>query len=62
MTSYQASLWREMTGEALAVASRVKGSGVQREMILMAARYMAMAERVEDWAAADLEKTPGDRT
>ena len=53
MTSYQASLWREMAKEALAVADRARDPGVQREMILMAARYMAMAERIEDWAAAD---------
>ena len=52
MTSYQASLWREMAKEALAVADRARDPGVQHEMILMAARYMAMAERIEDWATA----------
>ena len=57
MTSYQASLWREMAKEALVVADRVRDPGVQREMILMAARYMAMAARVEDWAAADHDKS-----
>ena len=46
-----------MVKEALAVADRVRDPGVQREMILMAARYMAMAERVEDWAAADRDKS-----
>jgi len=53
-----------MAEEALAVARRIKDRGVQQEMILMAARYMAMAERVEDWAAADQDKTtgPGGRT
>jgi hypothetical protein len=54
MTSYQASLWREMAKEALAVADRVRDPGVQH---LMAARYMAMAARVEDWAAADRDKS-----
>jgi hypothetical protein len=53
MTSYQSSLWREIVKEALAAADRVRDPGVQREMILMASRYLAMAERVEDWAAAD---------
>jgi len=40
-----------MAEEALAVASRTKDPGVQREMILMAARYMAMAERARAAAA-----------
>jgi hypothetical protein len=53
MTSYQASLWREMAKESLVAADGVRDPGVQRELIQMAARYMAMAERVEDWAAAD---------
>ena len=57
MTSYRASLWREMAKEALAVADRMRDPGVQREMILMAARYMAMVARVEDWAAADRDKS-----
>ena len=52
MTSYQASLWREMAKEALAAVDRVREPGVQHEMILMAARYMAMAERIENWATA----------
>ena len=51
MTSYQASLWREMAGEAVAAADRVRDPGVRREMLLIAARYMAMAERVEEWTA-----------
>ena len=46
-----------MAKEALAVADRVRDPVVQREMILMAARYMAMAARVEDWAAADRDKS-----
>jgi hypothetical protein len=53
MTSYQASLWREMAKEAGAAADRVQDPGVRREMWSMAARYMAMAERVEVWAAAE---------
>jgi hypothetical protein len=53
MTSYQASLWREMAKEALTVADRMQDSGIRHEMILMAARYMAMAARVENWEAAD---------
>ena len=51
MTSYQASLWREMAGEAVAAADRVRDPGVRREMLLIAARYMAMAKRVEEWTA-----------
>ncbi len=49
MTSYQASLWRDMAKEAAAAADRVRDPGVRREMWSMAARYMAMAERVEEW-------------
>ena len=51
--SYQASLWREMAMEAIAAADRVRDPGIRREMFLMAARYMAMAQRVEVWTAAD---------
>ena len=42
-----------MAKEALAAADRVRDPGIQHEMILMAARYMAMAERVENWATVD---------
>jgi hypothetical protein len=35
----------------------MRDPGVQREMILMAARYMAMVARVEDWAAAGRDKS-----
>ena len=41
-----------MAKEALAAVDRVREPGVQHEMILMAARYMAMAERIENWATA----------
>jgi hypothetical protein len=51
MTSYQASLWREMAKEAVAAADRVRDPGVRREMWSMAAHYMAMAERVDEWTA-----------
>jgi hypothetical protein len=51
MTSYQATLWREMAKEAAVAADRVGDPGVRREMWSMAARYMAMAERVEEWTA-----------
>ncbi|MGC1412318.1 MAG: hypothetical protein WA864_25645 [Acetobacteraceae bacterium] len=53
MNSYQASLWREMAKEAVAAADRVRDLGVRREMWSMAARYMAMAERVEEWTAKE---------
>jgi hypothetical protein len=44
MTSYQASLWRETAKEALAAADRARNSELQREIVLMAARYVAQAE------------------
>jgi hypothetical protein len=52
MKSYQASLWREMAMEAIAAADRARDPGIRREMLLMAARYMAMAQRVEFWTVA----------
>jgi hypothetical protein len=58
MNSYQASLWREMAMEAIAAADRVRDRGIRREMFLMAARYMAMAQRVEVWTAA-AQNEPG---
>jgi hypothetical protein len=57
MDSFQASLWREMAKEAFAAADRIGDLGVRREIFLMAARYMAMAERVEAWTAADKDRT-----
>jgi hypothetical protein len=56
--SYQASLWREMAMEAIAAADRVRDPGIRREMFLMAARYMAMAQRVEVWTVAG-QNEPG---
>ena len=56
MDSFQASLWREMAKEAFAAADRIGDLGVRREIFLMAARYMAMAERVEAWTAADKDR------
>jgi hypothetical protein len=44
MDSFQASLWREMAKEAFAAADRIGDLGVRREIFLMAARYMAMAD------------------
>lgn len=46
-----------MAKEALTVADRMRDSGIRHEMILMAARYMAMAARVENWEAADQDKS-----
>jgi hypothetical protein len=56
MRSYQASLWRDMAREAMAVANRTKQPDIQRQMLQMAARYLAMAERVDEWTAVDQEK------
>jgi hypothetical protein len=54
MDSIQSRLWRDMAKEAMVVADQVKDNpGLQREMLLMAARYMAMAEMVEIWTQAD---------
>ena len=58
MSSYQASLWREMAMEAAAAADRVWDPGIRREMFLMAARYMAMAQTVEVWTVAGQDE-PG---
>ena len=46
----------EMAKEAFAAADRIGDLGVRREIFLMAARYMAMAERVEAWTAADKDR------
>jgi hypothetical protein len=56
MDSFQASLWRDMAKEAFAAADRMGEQGVRRELFLMAARYMAMAERVEEWTENDRDK------
>jgi hypothetical protein len=53
MTSHQASAWRDMAKEAIAAADRIGNPDVRQKVFLMAARYMAMAQRVEDWTAAD---------
>ena len=47
----------EASSAEVLMLAKVRDPGVQREMILMAAHYMAMAERVEDWAAADRDKS-----
>jgi hypothetical protein len=60
MTSYQASLWREMAKEAAAAADRVRDPGVRREIWSMAARYMAMAKRVEQWTVTDRSRIDPD--
>ena len=57
MRSYQASLWRDLAKEAVAAADRTLRPEVQRQLISMAAHYLAMAERVEAWTLADEEKT-----
>jgi len=45
-----------MAREAMAVANRTKQPDIQRQMLQMAARYLAMAERVDEWTAVDQEK------
>jgi hypothetical protein len=43
-----------MAKEAMVVADQLANNpGLQREMLLMAARYMAMANMVEGWSPAD---------
>ena len=44
--------------EAAAAADRVRDPGIRREMFLMAARYMAMAQTVEVWTVAGQDE-PG---
>lgn len=57
MSSYQASLWRDMAKEAMAIANRTHRSEIQHQMLQMAARYLAMAERVEEWTVVDRDKS-----
>jgi len=58
MRSYQASLWRDLAKEAVTIADRTRQPEVRRQLILIAARYLAMAERVEEWTSTDDDK-PG---
>jgi hypothetical protein len=54
MDSIQSAIWRDMAKEAMVVADQMKNNPpLQREMRLMAARYMAMADMVEGWSPAD---------
>jgi hypothetical protein len=56
VSTYQTSLWREMARQAMAVADRLRDPGRRREMLLIAARYMAMAEHTEKWTPPERDE------
>ena len=53
MTSHEASLWREMARDAMVAADQTRDLELRRQLHDMIARFMAMAERIAQWAETD---------
>jgi spore coat protein CotF len=53
MSSYEVSLWREMAQDAMVAADQARDPELRRQLHDMIARFLAMAERVDQWAEAD---------